>query len=270
MIILAKNDYSKIRLLYSIYGKQFPVISSVIDGSQNGIIIVDSFSEPCSAMIIHNSGFSLFTGDKNNFRFIESLSSEMADPAFLGSRYILLYDAPEELVSRLEKDANTIIRKRGRIRFSFDMNRPVCGNDTLPSNSALHDISAENLAAVEHLGLDIGTRFWKSPQNFLEKGYGTCLFYEKEPVCVCYACAVSGNLAETDVFCKESFRNRRFSTITANRFVADSLKRGITPLWDCFSDNTASVSLAEKCGFSIQYKYDLHSFNIPFKQKAEI
>jgi RimJ/RimL family protein N-acetyltransferase len=161
--------------------------------------------------------------------------------------------------------AEKLVRKRSRIRFTFDPERaPWLANPTPhPAGFELRVLSADLVSRTVKFGVRIESRFWASVVDFIQHGLGVCLTQAGEIVSICYAATVVDGLAEIDVATDPEFRGRGLAGITTKRFIQECLDRQLLPTWDCFDYNTGSLKLALKLGFEAGKNYDFYSFNIP-------
>jgi GNAT superfamily N-acetyltransferase len=55
---------------------------------------------------------------------------------------------------------------------------------------------------------------------------------------------------EIDVLTRPQHQRLGLGKLAVSRFVRRCLERGLTPVWDCFANNTASVELSRSIGFA--------------------
>jgi GNAT superfamily N-acetyltransferase len=92
---------------------------------------------------------------------------------------------------------------------------------------------------------------WPSEEQFLSSGFGYAAHTVDRILCWCTAEYVSRDRCGIGITTDPGFEGRGLATATAARFVAESLRRGIVPHWECVRDNLASVRVAEKVGFTL-------------------
>ena len=178
--------------------------------------------------------------------------------------YLLWYSPPSNWQKSLDSLKSNRIRRRKRLRFTFDK-RLVGDIMACPQGFEVQLLDKDLLEKADNFKLDLGSRFWKSEKDFLKNGLGTCLVKDDEVICICYAACVVNSLAEIDIVTKDEYRGRGLATVTAQHFIQECIRRGIEPTWDCFLNNTASMKLAEKLGFTQAYNYLFYSFNFPIE-----
>ena len=90
---------------------------------------------------------------------------------------------------------------------------------------------------------------WTSMTDFLRAGFGYCAHDTGTIVCWCTAEYVSDGRCGIGIETVAARRGRGLATLTGGAFAEHCTARGIVPHWDCWSDNLASVAVAEKLGF---------------------
>ncbi len=256
---LDRNDFNKILPLYLKEEIIFPLILAVIQQMQHGWIFADDPSYPSSALIVTKFGFIQLIGKKDFgidvINFFESPKLDMPS-------YLLWYSPPIYIQKVLDRFVPDQVRRRERARFIF--NNGITENSTeCPSGFDVRILDKDLLRKTERFKLDIGYRFWASPEDFLKNGIGTCVLKDGEIVSLCYSASVVDNLAEVDIVTWEEYRGMGLAILTAQHFISECIQRAITPTWDCFVNNTASMKLANRLGFTQTITYPFYSFNIP-------
>lgn len=269
MIVIPPALHSNARDLYAGSGKQFPLIMSVILSQQEGVIIADTLAAPSVAVVIHNAGFAMVMGNASNQTFFDQFIVELINKEIIEPSYILSYEMPRVLVNRIEKETFRQLRKRRRVRFTYPLER-YSGSIYQPNrNIEFFAINHETFEEIRSLGTNILGKFWKTASHFRTMGFGYGCRYNGVLAGVCYTAAHSDNKAEIDVFVDERFRGRGLATQIVRQFIDECQRRHATPMWDAFEENSASIELAIKCGFEVDYSYDFYSFNIPLKKLSE-
>lgn len=266
MMRLLSDPYTTLQNLYSKAELCFPLILAVIQGQQRGVAFANRADEPDAAVVVSNAGFTCFLGsDDRQFgafdcEFLEVLRRPPEDVP----SYLLWYSPPLRWRERLDGLATVRCRERVRLTFAGNPGDLPPGNCSLPSGWRLCGIDAQRLQGMLELGLDVVPRFWVSADDFLSHGVGTCLLDGNDNiVSVCYSACIAGGQAEVDVLTRDGYRGQGNALTVARAFVRECLGRGITPAWDCFSANTASLKLAYSLGFKEVVRYPFYSFNVP-------
>ncbi len=92
-------------------------------------------------------------------------------------------------------------------------------------------------------------RFWHTMDNYVQHGFGYCILHEGNSVCECISIAANPDCAEIDIHTASPYQRKGLAFLVAQAFIAESLRRGIKPRWDCNAANEASARLAHKLGF---------------------
>lgn len=228
----------------------FAIIDAVLEGLQEGKVYSDGKG---SDLIIHKSAFSQVNS-------IEGDSGRLAD--FIVSskelpEYFHVYEAGQDLIKAcMDRNGSIAIRVRDRVRLRFDADRQGVVVPEPPAGYSVRKIDKNNFASLEIFDLGLENKFWSSRDHFLENGYGFCVFTaEGTPVSICYAAAVAGGVAEIDVATLEQYRKMGMARLTVGAFINFSLETGVTPGWDCFLENTASLQTATTLGFRETGRY---------------
>ena len=260
---LAPEEFSKALSLYHQTEFRFPLISAVLERRQRGQVFVDRNHEPSSAVVVNNFGFMFYVGREPHLEFDEFLSELFRSGSEIKPSYLLWYSPPEHWQRKLDELG---ARMRERVRFEYRETQIAVLS--CPGGFEIRKLDAELISRTERFRIDVGSRFWSSPEDFEEHGLGFCLLKDEEIVSLCYAAAISERLAEVDVVTDEAFRGHGLANIVSQHFIRECLARGITPTWDCFAYNTASLRLALKLGFAEVRRYPFYSFNVPLPPRG--
>ena len=139
--------------------------------------------------------------------------------------------------------------------FQFDIaqfKRLGRWQDRIPSGFQLRTMDA---ALTERIGAPPG---WSSPEAFLENGLGVVLLAGDEIASLCASVFASRTHMEIDVHTEEKYQWQGFAALTASAFIEECLRIGKQPNWECFWENKASISLAEKLGFHAEADYSVY------------
>jgi RimJ/RimL family protein N-acetyltransferase len=257
---LDRNDFEKVLPLYKREGTIFPLILAVIQQKQRGWIFVDDLSHIASALVVTNAGFMQFVGAD---AFFAGVMEFFGSPNTNLPTYLLWYSPSSQIQKILDKFVPEHIRRRERTRFVFNKQNNIEDPVECPRGFKVQFIDKELIKKIEHFKLNIAPRFWVSEDDFLEHGIGACVMKDGEVVSLCYSACVVDNLAEIDVVTREEYRGRGLAVIASQNFILKCMQRGIMPTWDCFVNNTPSMKLACRLGFTQTLSYPFYSFNLP-------
>lgn len=124
--------------------------------------------------------------------------------------------------------------------------------DGLPAGFQLRIMDAD---LTERIGAPPG---WISPEAFLENGLGVVLLAGDEIASLCTSVFASQEFMEIDIHTEDKYQRQGFARLTASAFIEECLRLGKQPNWECFWENEASTSLAEKLGFQVEADYPVY------------
>jgi RimJ/RimL family protein N-acetyltransferase len=225
----------------------FPIINAVLDHRQKGAV----YSIAHSTFILHKSAFSFLSAPGESYdEIIDFFISSEEIPG-----YFHIYDASEKLIAACENRSEALnIKVRHRVQLQYRKpNHPAIA---LGDGVSIEGIDGKNFDSLSVFNLDLGNKFWGGREDFLQNGLGVCLFKEAgRPATVCYAASIARGIAEIDIATLPEYRQMGFAKEALKAFIQNSLAMGITPNWDCFTDNTASLKTAQALGFSELKRY---------------
>ncbi|MBN1450076.1 MAG: GNAT family N-acetyltransferase [Anaerolineales bacterium] len=256
---LDKKSYPKIAAPFLKEVITFPLTLAVIRKRQPGWVFVDDTVDPASALVVTRFGFMQLAGPDD---FCSDVFKLFESPKSYLPSYLLWYSPPLRAQEVLGQFSPSHVRQRERARFDFRM-QTVNNLVKCPVGFEKRFLDKELVKEAEYLKVDIGSRFWASTDDFLNYGLGACVVKGDVIVSLCYSACVVDGLAEIDVITREEYRGKGFAMIAAQTFIAECLRRGIEPTWDCFVNNTASMRLASRLGFTQTNSYAFYSFNVP-------
>ncbi|MBC8076301.1 MAG: GNAT family N-acetyltransferase, partial [Chloroflexales bacterium] len=92
---------------------------------------------------------------------------------------------------------------------------------------------------------------WPSLDLFYMQGLGQAAIADGDVVCFCTSEYVSATLCGIGIATTPAYQRRGIATAATQRFVAEALRRSLTPYWECSGENIASMRTAEKVGFAL-------------------
>ncbi|MFA5455755.1 MAG: GNAT family N-acetyltransferase [Sulfurimonas sp.] len=240
MQLLKPEQYASLHNKYDEKIEYFPIITSVIEQIQQGYIVIQNDTY----MIVHKFGFSYILGDlRNTDNFIQN-AKQFISPFVSKLR---IYDPN----AKLKSDEKLRIYKSTRLKYIYDKKAPH-----LLKSIDIFSIKKSAADFWSLFGLDLCSRYWNSCHDFKTKSLGVV---NKNGTGICYGAAVVKNFCELDIYVEQSKRNNKTGTNLTEHFCQNCLQNGITPLWDCYSNNLASAKLAQKIGFKKLFEYDYYN-----------
>jgi RimJ/RimL family protein N-acetyltransferase len=217
---------------------------------QQGYVYADSDTNPGTVLAAHPSGFSYLCtapGFTDFDMLLTSLNAERKLPV-----YMHICDPALGLVRALPSHPSIGHKSRMRLRMRY-----LAGPVTVELPEGIHaaPITSDNIADVHKLNNKLIPSFWDSDKHFLAYGPGALIYEGAEPISVCYSASTVNKQAEVDIFTHPGHERRGLGKIATGLFINACLANGITPIWDAFVDNVASVNVATKMGFTTVREY---------------
>jgi RimJ/RimL family protein N-acetyltransferase len=113
------------------------------------------------------------------------------------------------------------------------------------------------------------SKTWGGPSGLALSGYGWGAFADGRLVSVACSFFVGELLEELGVVTELGFRGLGLGVACAGALCQDVRARGRKPSWSTSPDNTASVRVAEKLGFSLERRGRLYVVGVPVPQPPE-
>lgn len=220
---------------------------SVAEGFQEGDIYTDSAEHPAFALFWHVSGFAYLTGMPAE-EDLNDIYDLMTNKARTNPRRFVLELKDEEVADYFKK--KTDVEEHPRYRFRLQEKGVNGGVQVpLPEGYELKEVDAELLSKIS--GRIVPSAFWRSGEEFLEKGKGYCIVYGKEVAAVAFSAAVSSRQVDIGIETAEAHRRKGLAAIAAKKMVSYVKSIHKEPVWDCDAKNTGSRRTAEKVGFRV-------------------
>lgn len=255
MVRLEPTEIGVLRHLFDVPIARL-ISESLISGHTKGTAWAD---DPLNARlaVIHSGSCVFVSGDPDRLTAADQLVGLLL-PSAGDRRFLKLFclpddgrwDGTEVLPTRFEIDVSR------RIYCEIDITtQGVVG---LPTGFSLRQIDQtllsggrENLAALkdEILG------GWMSEVAFLDNGFGFAVVSESAVLSWCTGEYLSPGRIGIGIETVENCQGQGFATVVAAEFVRHALRLGLSPHWDCWTSNLASVRVAEKVGFRCPHNY---------------
>ena len=104
-------------------------------------------------------------------------------------------------------------------------------------------------------GLSLG---FTSPEDFIERGFGTCVLEDGQVVCAATTGAVCSKGIEVQINTHRKHRERGLASAAGAALILECLERGIDPHWDAATE--ISAGLAKKLGYVPEEPYDVYIY----------
>lgn len=130
----------------------------------------------------------------------------------------------------------------------------------LPTGYEILPLTKPDPVRDEMIILDLTSKFFDK-KDFSEYGFGYGLYCDNKMIGFCCSnfpivCDEVEVYVRVDFNDDPSHRSKGFATQLAIRFLAEALKRNLTPIWDAAND--ISCKLAEKLGFVADKKWAMY------------
>ena len=228
----------------------FPLIHKVLENPDYGRV----YSQPTFDFVLHQCDFGEVRskGLRSYQAVVDFLLNEESLP-----QYFHIYNTHPQLYQLIA--SNEAVGHKYRKRVQLRYQKEIIGSNyrnRLPDGFSLGHLSAHELDLLETSGLGLFKKFWNSRTEFLEMGIPILIKGPaNEPACLCYASTVAAGLAEVDIITLSEYRGLGLAKASAEEFIEICLRKSITPNWDCFEDNVASLKTAISLGFTQLKEY---------------
>jgi hypothetical protein len=247
MVQLPPSQFAGAYALYLGHEAYFPLIAAVLLGEQDGVVHVDRSDHPTQVHVEHSFGFSQVFG-KTIPAFEQALQRHLlVDKAFSCEKVRLYTPHCPDFLRASECDG----LRSWRQHYQLDITRTCIeagASEELMKGLALVHVDADHVDLIERAFGVIG-RFWRTSGDFVRKSNAVLALVNGQPGALCYAAAVAGGKAEIDVMTLPAYRKMALAKAAVRVFNQRCLAQNVRPLWDCFTNNTASMALGQSAGF---------------------
>ncbi|WP_422909285.1 GNAT family N-acetyltransferase [Pseudomonas sp. MAC6] len=249
MVRLSPAQYAAAYKRYLEHDAYFPLIGAVLNGTQDGVIYADCEESLNQVYVEHAFGFAQFFG-RTMPVFEQALQRYLiVDKAFSCAK-VRLYTphCPDFLkVSECEE----MLSWRQHFQLDIVSRTEVYSLETDQSVKGLTLILADasHVDLIERTFGVVG-RFWRTQEDFASQSNAVLALVEGKAAALCYAAAVSGGRAEIDVLTLPAYRHLGLAKAVVRMFNRRCLEQNLLPLWDCFTNNIASMALCQSSGFA--------------------
>lgn len=224
-------------------------IDAVFEGSQVGRVFVDHAEQPTAALLCRTYDYFVAgdTGANTLRRFMADAPGEAEVFDTLYS-YVPLGDSWRQALLQDHGARLEVIERR-----SFTFPAAAFGSldpwQQLPEGTVVRQVDralVERIDAELHEHIEL---LWGDYDRFLDNSFGFCTLVGDELASVGIATGVSTRYSNISTSTAEPFRRRGLAAAGCAACIAESLRRGLVPTWDCDAPNLASAALATRLGF---------------------
>ncbi|WP_018933407.1 GNAT family N-acetyltransferase [Gracilibacillus lacisalsi] len=249
-------------------------VEAVILGNNPGRIFVDNPESPDAALLWlgNNDGFFLLGNGKNVvFRkqldhFIEKNISPEAKMQGLNDLEIIAHHPEWNPVIENIFKHRKLESWRQRVYQLSQANyradkEPIMDHQyqMMKIDKELHENNAIENMEFLHSNL---SEFWTSSSRFFEIGIGYCMVYDHQIVSICFSGFVANKHQCINIETVEGHQGQKLAQKAAHLFVQECFEKNEIPYWDCMVENSPSVAVAEKLGFTKKFEYKGYQFPI--------
>jgi len=260
MMRLSPAQYAESDIIYLDYGAYFPLVAAVLSDVQDGVIYADRVESPTHVYVEHAFGFAQVFG-KPVPAFEQALQRYlMVEKAFTCPKVRLYAHHCPGFLQVSECDG----LRSWRQHFQLDIaNIKPIGHATEVPVKGL-DIVYANVSHLDMIEAVFGVvgRFWRTRDDFARQSHAVLALVEGHAAALCYAAAVAGGRAEIDVLTLPAYRHLGLAKAVVCLFSQRCLEQNVLPLWDCFTNNSASMALCKSTGFApLDDPYPFYTIN---------
>lgn len=232
-----------------------PLIGSHVIHTGNGACFVDRWPMP-QVVLVETAGNYTLLGE-----------AQALTPADLQPHIKGFVETSEAFVPLLKAAFPDEVRTWQRVVFA---------QPEAPSRAAASPHSVRRLEASDahHLsGLtsesDWISKTWGGPDGLAASGFAWAAFVDGQLASVACTFFLGETYEEIGVVTEPGFRGLGLSTTCARALCGDIWARGHRPSWTTSPDNTASIRVAQKLGFTVQRNDLLYVVGIPIPEPAD-
>jgi len=263
LVELEPNQFEKIRSLFHKLQHLTFTLDAVIARNTLMRIWVDSKDDPKSCFMWDKMHCYYFVGQAENENFnkqISKLFDQTIIPQAIRNKSDLykVESSSKEWEPFLEKLLKKYLPvKRSRVFLTLEEFIPKNMAKFLQKAFEIREIDQKllesEIANIQSIVDEINV-CWDSIESFLKIGFGFCLIVhldnsKKEIQGWCTGEYFSSKKCGIGIETFSGYRKKGYATAMASAFVEHCLKTNIKPYWDSYSNNYASIRVAEKIGF---------------------
>ena len=150
----------------------------------------------------------------------------------------------------IETDTGTSVRYYGDVYHA--LLEPVCtGWVTQPlPNAAVRLLTLEDMERLARAPTEVQGNGYKTHEAMVTDGIAAGAVVDGNIVAIAHTYAETDLHADIGVSTIEAWRERGFATAAASLVAQEIQAKGKVPAWSCGADNTASLRVAQKLGFT--------------------
>lgn len=247
MVRLSPAQYAAACEIYLGHGAYFPLIAAVLNNAQGGAIYADCAEQPVQVYVEHAFGFAQLFG-RAAPAFEQALQRYLLVDKQFQSAKVRLYTP---CIPAFLQGSDCHELRSWRQHFRLDVNRSASAGDAVGASERGVNLVPADASHVDLIEQAFGVvgRFWRTSEEFVNHSNAVLALVEGQAAALCYAAAIAGDRAEIDVQTLPAYRHLGLAKAAVRVFNQRCLAQNVMPLWDCFTNNTASMALSQSVGF---------------------
>lgn len=229
---------------------------SISEKRQSGEIFADRKENPRCYLFWHTCGFGFLAGTPDQ-AFLGEIAARMQNPPRTAHNGRLALEMENNPTLEAFFQAYPAIEKKEQYQFTF----AETSSSANVSDTEIVPIDAENYKLLA--GRITPPFSWDSEAQFLQNGFGFCMFHAGTFAACAFSAGISRDYVDIGVETAADFRGKGYGKRVVSRMIAEILRRGQTPLWQCSTQNEASMRLALATGFKLHGKHPLYVVSAP-------
>ncbi len=257
MLELQPSNYHNVAELFADLPYGISIPNSVIAGIGRGRVFVNRAAQPTAAFV-YNNGACTLAGSANDHAFAEQVCRWLVK--YEDQDYFILFAHPEAWEDVLDDLLGTKVRKRRRLDFDFNPTKFALlgGWRTVPAGYELKRMDEVLMQQVREVANPYSRSYWRSAADFERHGLGFCITQGDAIVSMCYTAFAWQDHHDIDILTLDGHQRRGLGAAVGCAFIDHCLRHGLSPNWDCWTRNLASVALAQKLGFEARIEVPVY------------
>jgi len=223
---------------------------SVICDQVAGRIFVDSCESPRSFYIIHSYGMTFLCGCSSNDAFNRSLFDYFAGKSYTRQKDEWLQAFPRDwdiVMNRLIDEHMAFPYSRLNLKF----NKAIFYEKyTLADKSKCEIITTPVDMLFEINGSVVAKDYWKTPEQFAGMAKAFTVIVDGKPASTAFTSARHDDKLEIGIETMNEYQGKGLAYLACAKLIEYCIDNNLEPVWSCRYENTPSVKLSEKLGFT--------------------
>ena len=256
---LVNSDYISIQL------------QTVINGTNPGLIYVDSQKSPETAIVYHQGeGGFYFIGNPENEIFIDSFddfmkmiieefkSNDIREFEFSGDSQ--LWDKNFKILF-FDYDLFESTQRVYLYMVATPINIYPIDDMFMVKNVDKQLLNQTKIKGISFVKDEI-LQWWKNFEDYLKHNIGLVAMKNDKIVARCLLDGSADNMMSISVAVMEKYKEKGIATSLVSEMVKYIIDSGYMPYWECMDDDCPSIKLAEKSSLTLAFTYKLFGFII--------